>query len=142
VDKDIIGLMIEKPNIEKEDMAETFGMDTVELEYRLGVLKQYELLDENYNVTDIGKTYYKFRMSSPVEEEDFDPPWQMMKEISSAIAAASSFAEAMSERVKEEKKLLTPEEEKKIINLADEAKKSKSFAELLAKQIKKEEKEG
>lgn len=141
-DKEIIGLKMKKPSMDIEKIADKLDIDMGELEYRLNALKYYELIDDEYKVTDIGKTYYKFRMASPVSEEDFDPPWQMIKEISSAIAAASSFAEAVSERVKEEKKVLSPEEEKKIINLAEEAKKSRSFAELLAKQMKEEEKEG
>ncbi len=142
VDKEIIGKMIKKPSMKPEKIAEALDMDEGEVRYRMDILKYYGILDENDRVTDIGRTYYKFRMSSPVTEEDFDPPWQMIKEISAAIAAASSFAEAISERVKEEKKVLSPEEEKNIINLAEEAKKSRSFAELLAKQMKKEEKEG
>lgn len=141
-DKEIIGMKIKNSSISSENIGENLKMDVEEVEYRMKILKYYEILDENERVTDIGKTYYKFRMSSPVADEDFDPPWQMIREISSAIAAASSFAEAMSERAREEKKVLTSEEEEKIINLAEEAKKSKSFAELLAKQIKKEEKEG
>jgi predicted hydrocarbon binding protein len=142
MDKEIIGIKLKDPYLDSEKIAENLGIEKEEAEYRMGILRYYELIDEEGNVTDIGNTYYKFRMSSPVSEEVFDPPWKMIKEISSAIAAASSFAEAMSERVKEEKKVLSPEEEDKIINLAEEAKKSRSFAELLAKQIKKEEKEG
>ena len=141
-DKEIIGIKKKRPSESPEEIAEKLGLDTFEVERRIEVLKYYEILDAVGKVTEIGKTYYKYRMSSPLPKEDFDPPWQMIKEISAAIAAASSFAEAVSERVKEEKKVLTPEEEKKIINLADEAKKSRSFAELLAKQIKDEEKEG
>ncbi len=142
IDKDIIGLKIKKPSIGVDNIAESLDIDEEEVKYRIETLQHYEILDEEHRVTDIGKTYYRFRMAFPVSEEDFDPPWQMIKEISAAIAAASSFAEAMSERVKEEKKVLSPEEEKNIINLAEEAKKSRSFAELLAKQINKEEKEG
>ncbi len=141
-DKEIIGLKKKDPSLSIEAMAEKLDLDVGEVEHRISVLKYYEILDEIGKVTEIGRTYYKYRMSSPLPEEDFDPPWQMIKEISAAIAAASSFAEAVSERVKEEKKVLTPEEEKMIINLAEEAKKSRSFAELLAKQIKNEEKEG
>lgn len=141
-DKEIIGIKKKSPSKGPGEIAEKLGLDTFEVEHRIEVLKYYEILDTDGKVTEIGKTYYKYRMSSPLSEEDFDPPWQMIKEISAAIAAARSFAEALSERVKEEKKVLTPEDEKKIINLADEAKKSRSFAELLAKQIKDEEKEG
>ncbi len=141
-DRKIIGMKLENPDIGVEDIAEKLYMEDDEVEYRLNVLKRYRILDENLTVTDIGSTYYKYRLSTPrTEDEDFDPPWTMMREISSAIAAARSFAEAMGERFKDDKKVLSPEEEKQIVNLVEESKKSRSFAELLAKHMNEEKKE-
>ncbi len=141
-DRKIIGMKIDNPAMTVTSLAEKLGMEEDEVEYRMGILKRYGIFDKNTRVTEIGNTYYRYRLNTPVkEEQDFDPPWSMMKEISSAIAAARSFAEAVSEQVKEEKKVLTPEEEEKIVNLVEESKKSRSFAELLAKQIKEEKEE-
>ena len=141
-DRKMIGLKMEDPEMTVEDLADRLRMDEEEVEYRMDVLKRYGIMDDDMHVTDIGVTYYRYRLNTPVKEEkDFDPPWTMMREISSAIAAARSFAEAMSEQFKEEKKVLTPEEEEKIVNLVEESKKSRSFAELLAKQMKEEKEE-
>ena len=57
-----------------------------------------------------------------------------MSEISGLIASSTSFAEAFTEATDDEP--LWEVDEKEVINLAEEAKKSKSFAELLAKQLK------
>ncbi|HAR96923.1 MAG TPA: hypothetical protein DCR97_13340 [Deltaproteobacteria bacterium] len=67
-------------------------------------------------------------------EEDFQAPWKDMAIISDAISASTSFAEAFTETANGEP--LWEVKEKDIVNLADEAKKSKSFAELLSKQVK------
>ena len=141
-DRKIIGMKMDDPSISIPQIGERLRMEDEEVEYRMDVLKRYGILDEGFNVTEIGETYYRYRLNTPAKEEkDFDPPWTMMREISSAIAAARSFAEAMSEQFKEEKKVLTPEEEEKIVNLVEESKKSRSFAELLAKQMKEEKEE-
>ena len=141
-DRKIIGMKIENPSMSISRLGEELRMEDEEVEYRMDILRRYGIMDENLRVTEIGVTYYRYRLNTPVKEDvDFEPPWTMMREISSAIAAARSFAEAMSEQFKEEKKVLTPEEEEKIVNLVDESKKSRSFAELLAKQMKEEKEE-
>jgi len=141
-DRKIIGIKLENPDSDIAGISEKLFMEDEEVEYRMNVLKRYRILDDDARVTEIGSTYYKYRLNTPKkEDEDFDPPWTMMSEISSAIAAARSFAEAMSEQFKDEKKVLTPEEEKQIVNLVDESKKSRSFAELLAKHMNEEKKE-
>ena len=105
----------------------------------LGVLKRFHILDENYQITEIGDTYHKYGEGIPAQEDDFPPPWRDMAEISSAISASTSFAEAFTETAKEEP--LWDVKEDDIVNLADQAKKSASFAELISKQMKDEEKD-
>jgi hypothetical protein len=61
-----------------------------------------------------------------------------MSEISSAISAKSSLAETLNEMLNPEPFIeIKPEE---TVNLADEAKKSKSFAELISKKVKVDKK--
>jgi hypothetical protein len=72
-----------------------------------------------------------------MQDDDFPPPWKDMAEISSAISASTSFAEAFTEAANEEPLWEVKEED--VVNLAEQAKKSVSFAELIAKQIKDED---
>ena len=122
-----------------KSIATKLDMSDEEAKYRLSVLKRYHILDENFAITEIGDTYHKYGEGMPIQEDDFPPPWKDMAEISSAISAATSFAEAFTETAKEEP--LWDVNEDDIVNLADEAKKSTSFAELLSKQIKNKEKD-
>lgn len=136
-DKNIISAIIEGATV--KSIATKLEMSDEEAKYRLGVLQRYHILDENYIITEIGDTYHKYGEGMPVEEEDFPPPWKDMSEISSAISASTSFAEAFTETAKEEP--LWDVKEKDVVNLADEAKKSASFAELISKQMKDKGKE-
>ena len=115
-------------------IAESLDMSEEEALYRMNILKRYKILDEGYNMTEIGETYRKYGEGMGGEEDDFLPPWKDMAEISNAISASTSFAEAFTETANDEP--IWDVEEKDIVNLADEAKKSKSFAELLSKQVK------
>ncbi len=106
-----------------------------EFEYRLETLKNYHILRDDFTMTKIGQTYYKYG-KSVIEDEDevFEPPWKTMSVISEKIADSSSFAEALSRGFQER----TSEEEIKngeVVNLAKEAEKSKSFAQLVSKSI-------
>ncbi len=131
-DKEIILAIIDGATV--KSIATKLEMSDEEAKYRLSVLRRYHILDENYAITEIGDTYNKYGEGIPLQEEDFPPPWKDMAEISSAISAATSFAEAFTEAAQEEP--LWDVKEQDIVNLADEAKKSVSFAELLAKQTK------
>lgn len=104
------------------------------VEYRLLVLESYQIIDKDHKITEIGSTYQKFAQGLRALEEDFDPPWKSLQEITSAIAAKDSFAEAMSETLNPEPFLKVDKSE--IVNLTEEAKKSKSFAELISKYVK------
>ena len=136
-DRAIISHLIDGRDIDATSKA--MDMDNGELLYRMSVLKRYKILDDNYKLTEIGETYHKYGEGMGGEEEDFQPPWKDMAEISGAISASTSFAEAFTEAADEEPLWEVKEED--IVNLATEAKKSKSFAELLAKQVKDESEE-
>lgn len=123
----------------RSNVASALDLGEEELLYRLNVLKRYKILDDEYALTEIGETYQKYGEGMGADEEDFQPPWKDMAEISEAISASTSFAEAFTETADEEP--LWEVKEKDIVNLANEAKKSKSFAELLSKQVKSEEEE-
>ena len=137
VDKTIITSIMDGHNTEK--IAESLDMAEEEALYRMNILKRYKILDDEYNMTEIGETYHKYGEGMGGEEEDFMPPWKDMAEISNAISASTSFAEAFTETTNGEK--VWDVEEKDIVNLADQAKKSLSFAELLSKQIKSDDME-
>lgn len=132
VDKTMITGVMDGNNT--AEIAESLDMAEEEALYRMNILKRYKILDEKYNMTEIGETYHKYGEGMGEEEENFMPPWKDMAEISNAISASTSFAEAFTETANREP--IWNVEEKDIVNLADEAKKSKSFAELLSKQIK------
>jgi predicted hydrocarbon binding protein len=135
-DKEIITAIIDGSTV--RSIATKLEMSDEEAQYRLNVLKRYHILDDDYSITEIGDTYHKYGEGIPIQEDDFPPPWKDMAEISSAISASTSFAEAFTETAKEEP--LWDVKEDDIVNLADEAKKSTSFAELLSKQIKDKDK--
>jgi predicted hydrocarbon binding protein len=123
----------------KAAIAAALDMGGDELQYRMNVLRRYKILDDGDALTEIGETYQKYGEGMAADEEDFQPPWKDMAEISEAISASTSFAEAFTETA--DKEPLWEVREKDIVNLASEAKKSKSFAELLSKQVKSEEEE-
>ncbi|UCG71038.1 MAG: hypothetical protein JSV09_08590 [Thermoplasmata archaeon] len=126
---DIIGSKFEISKFAEENL-----MEEDAVEYRLHVLESYQIVDSNHKITEIGSTYQKFAQGLRALEEDFDPPWKSLQEITSAIAAKNSFAEAMSETMNPEPFLKVDSSE--VVNLAEEAKKSKSFAELISKYMK------
>lgn len=132
IDKQIISGIIEGENRMK--LSESLGMENDEILYRMNILQRYKILSDAYELTEIGETYHKYGEGIGGTEEDFRAPWKDMAIISSAISASTSFAEAFTETANEEP--LWEVKEKDIVNLADEAKKSKSFAELLSKQVK------
>jgi predicted hydrocarbon binding protein len=132
IDKQIINGIIEGDGRAK--LSESLGMGEEELLYRMNILKRYKILSDSYELTEIGETYHKYGEGIGGVEEDFRAPWKDMAVISNAISASTSFAEAFTETANEEP--LWEVKEKDIVNLADEAKKSKSFAELLSKQAK------
>lgn len=113
------------------------GLSEEEMEYRLGVLRRYYILDRRGKLSEIGETYCRYVQNFPIDEEDFPPPWHRMSEISSAIAASLSFAEAFTETAESEPVYDVKEDE--VVNLVQKAKSSKSFAELLSKQMSRAE---
>lgn len=136
IDKDIVRGIAEK-TFDILKFNEKYSLEGGEIEYRLDTLSWYNIIDNNGDLTEIGHTYHKYTMSVTSEEEDFDPPWKSMSEITSAISAKSSFAETLNEMLNPEPFIkIKPEE---TVNLAEEAKKSKSFAELIAKQVKSDQ---
>lgn len=126
---DIINSKFEISKFAEENLIEEGAV-----EYRLQVLESYQIVDSEHKITDIGSTYQKFAQGLRALEEDFDPPWKSLQEITSAIAAKNSFAEAMTETLNPEPFLKVDSSE--IVNIAEEAKKSKSFAELISKYVK------
>jgi predicted hydrocarbon binding protein len=134
---DIDGALIEELQGSKFDIKKFTDdnmMEEGEIEYRLQVLESYQIVDSDHKLTEIGSTYKKFAQGLRTLEEDFDPPWRGLSEITSAIAAKDSLAEALSETLNPEPFIKV--ESSEIVDLMEEAKKSKSFAELISKYVK------
>ncbi|WP_319507286.1 hypothetical protein [uncultured Methanolobus sp.] len=117
-------------------------VDENDLRDRVRALTVYKLL-ENGRLSEIGNAYMQFASSMKVEEKIFDPPWKLKEELSSIADTHSTFGGAfgaMAKTVQEQQsdKPVTPapvvSEETK--QLQEEAKKTDSFAELLAKMKK------
>ncbi len=132
IDKSIITSIIDGRG--RDQISQALEMADEEILFRMNILKRYKILNDDYRITEIGETYHKYGEGMGATEEDFEPPWRDMAKISNAISASTSFAEAFTETA--DKEPLWDVKEKDIVNLADEAKKSKSFAELLSKQVK------
>ena len=136
-DKKIIDALIKKEPI--ENLLEHLDLMEDELKFRLEILQRYHIIDGKHNITEIGITYQKFGKSLQLsKDEDFPPPWQKFSEITDKVSEARSFADAFHSALKSEEQVKIKEED--IINLVEEAKKCKSFAELLTKITRKEEK--
>ena len=121
------------------DISGELEMDMEEMEYRLSVLKNYKIINKEHRVTEVGETYYMYMKNQASAEEDFPAPWEDMQKITSAIAASESFAVAFESATFKEP--MYDVDEEKVVNLSEEAKKSRSFAELLVKQMNKEDEE-
>jgi len=135
-DREIVNLLAKQRSVDKGQVAEQLMLEDEELDYRLDVLQAYYIIDDAYRLTKIGRTYHEYGYGlMPERDEDFPPPWETMQVITEAISSATSFAEAISEAADKEPVWEVDEDE--VVNLADEARKSQSFAELLSKQIKK-----
>jgi predicted hydrocarbon binding protein len=136
IDRSLINQILGS-KFEINKFADENRMEEGEVQYRLRVLEGYNVVDSNHNVTEIGSTYYKFAQGLSALEEDFDPPWKSLSDVTSAIAAKNSFAEALSETSEPEPFIEVDPDD--IVNLAEEAKKSKSFAQLISKYVKNSE---
>lgn len=95
-DKDIVRLIARNISME-ELLREGRYKDADELKFRLDILKEYGIIDEKLKLTEKGKEFLQFLAEEAEEEDDFEPPWKDIKEISSAVSAAESFAEAAKE---------------------------------------------
>ncbi|MCK4443455.1 MAG: hypothetical protein KAW09_02855 [Thermoplasmata archaeon] len=102
-----------------------------ELEFRLFLFKEFDLVDEGGKVTELGVKC----STQPIEEEDLESPWKEMGDLTSAISSAVSFAEASHLSVPPDSQNSSHESEP-----LDQSKVKgyRSFAELLAKQVDKE----
>ncbi|WP_094226551.1 hypothetical protein [Methanolobus psychrotolerans] len=117
-------------------------VDDNELKDRVRALTVYKLL-ENGRLSEIGTAYMQFASTIKVDEKKFDPPWKLKEELSSIAATHNTFGGAfgaMAKTVQSEQNVgvvppapVVSEETKK---LQEEAKKTDSFAELLAKMKK------
>jgi len=135
--------LIESEAIDLSKITENLQLDEDELRTRLTFLQYYELLNEDYRLSKVGETFYRYRSDTPFEEEKyFDPPWKTMAELTSTIAATQSFAEALVV-VSEGEQLPWDVDEAELVDIKERAKDKASFAELFSAEAKEDfDKEG
>jgi hypothetical protein len=137
-DLDVLKEINDTGTMDIKTISDKLELDEDELQARLVFLQYYEILDDNYKLSPVGQTFYKYRSNLPYEEEEyFDPPWKSMAELTSTIAATQSFAEALVV-VSEEEKLPWEVDEAELIDIRERAKDKSGFAELLSAEAKKE----
>lgn len=115
-----------------------------ELMERVKALTVYKLLEKG-KLSEIGSAYMQFANTMNVEEKVFDPPWKLKEELSSIAETHSTFGGAfgeMASKIQAEQSPAPaapkPEISEETKKLQEEAKKTDSFAELLAKMKKNE----
>ncbi len=130
-----------KPHFDEGVLVEQLDIDEDELMSRLECQQYYQLIDENFEITEAGRTYYDYISTQErTPEREFEPPWRSISQITTSIAASRSFAEALVE-VTEDEQLPWEVDDSEIIDLRKKALRSRGFAELLADEMNDEEEE-
>lgn len=136
-DLDILNIISNNGTREVSEISEKLQMDEDELRARIAILNYYEILNEDLQMTEVGKTFFNYSKNNPIKEEsEFDPPWKSMTELTSTIAATQSFAEALVV-ITEEEELPWEMDESELIDIQERAKDKSGFAELLSSETKK-----
>jgi predicted hydrocarbon binding protein len=140
--KIIMNLDVEGKSNSPTKLAKKLKMDEEEMDNRFKCLMQFQIMDSGNQLTPAGRTYRDFIIKYPPKDQErfFEPPWKSMYEITSAIAAAQSFAEAFIE-ISENEKLPWEMEDAEIIDIREKAKDKKGFAELLTESVKDDDEE-
>ncbi|UCH88659.1 MAG: hypothetical protein JSV49_10465 [Thermoplasmata archaeon] len=125
-----------------EELAKQLKMDVEDVKYRFKCLIQFQIIDKNQQLTPAGETYKNFVTKYPPKDQErfFEPPWKSMYEITSAIAAAQSFAEAFIE-LQENEEMPWEMDDAEIIDIREKAKEKKGFAELLKESVSDDSKD-
>ncbi len=99
------------------------------------LLSRYGLI-ENGKLTILGEKYLELGIAPGIG--NVERPWKKLSEVSEVTASAKSFAEAFSRSVEDEVEEI---DDSSVVNVVEETEKSRSFAELVAKFMKKEVKD-
>ena len=122
-------------------------IDDAEVRHRVQLLTIYKLLDAG-KLSEMGGAYMQYAGSMNVEEKIFDPPWKMAEELEKMAEKGGTFGAAFSSMKQSQPPTsaatdasdasnLQEPKNKEIAKKAEtEAKKTDSFAELLAKMKK------
>ncbi len=122
-----------------KQLGDKMGLVVEEVEFRIQTLQVYQILDNNFNLTSVGNTFFSFIETNPMKDEQiFEPPWKEMSKLTSTIAATRSFAEAFVV-VADEEELPWMIDDKEIVDLKERAKDKKSFAKLLSEELQENE---
>ena len=114
-------------------------IDDAEVRSRVQLLTIYKLLDAG-KLSEMGGAYMQYAGSVNAEEKIFDPPWKMAEELEKVAEKGGTFGAAFSSMkqpdASAETPLVAPKKTEEAAKAETEAKKTDSFAELLAKMKK------
>lgn len=106
---------------------------------RVRALTIYKLLDSG-RLSEIGNAYMQFASNIKKQEKIFDPPWKRQEELASIASAHSTFGSAfgaMTQKVQASAPMppqpVNPATSQESVRMQEEAKRTDSFAELMAK---------
>jgi predicted hydrocarbon binding protein/predicted transcriptional regulator len=116
-----------------EDIAKKLKMDEDDVRNRFKTLMHFQIINDKQKLSKAGETYRDFITKYPPKDQErfFQPPWNSMYEITSAIAAAQSFAEAFIE-LQEDESLPWELDDAEVVDIREKAKGKKGFAEMLS----------
>jgi hypothetical protein len=127
--------------VDEELLRKRLNLPEEDVGSRLERLVELDIFDHDHRLTPTGEAFRQYLLGNPpTKEEDFDPPWKAMAEITRSIAATQSFAEALTELMDDDT-LPWEDEGGEAAEVKEKADSSASFAELLSGAVKKDKKD-
>jgi predicted hydrocarbon binding protein len=117
-----------------DDARLSLDLSPVELDLRLQILHRYGLVTRSGQLTDAGSRQGRAPLPDP--EEDVEPPWRELEQVSEAVSYATSFAQAARESLQEDDPHEPVQDE-----VRRDAFAARSFAELLGKVSRRDKEE-
>jgi len=126
-------------SVDEELLQKRLNLSEADITERLNRLIDLNIFDDSLRLTDSGEAFRQYILGNPpTKEEEFDPPWQAMSEISTSIAATRSFAEALVE-ISDDGVMPWEEESGDAAAVKEEAGSKSGFGELLSGLMKKDD---
>ncbi len=128
-------------SVDEEILRKRLNLSGDDISGRLERLQELNIFDADLHLTESGEAFRQYLLGNPpAKEDDFDPPWKAMSEISTSIAATQSFAEALVE-IMDDDFLPWEDEGEEAKETKKDAKAASGFGALLAGAVKKDKKD-